>query len=452
MFNFEEQKRQHDFRQKLLYRVSKGDISPNDATELSIAQGAGELLNRADRSKHDPMSSASWSITMTLAWIMYRDMEKVLLFSEGYRSEEEKWCSVNYISQYDEDQNFTPDNPIHHKGYEPRCLDELADFTALLLESYVDLDEPELHQGEILFYVVNAAFEDVRESALNAELSVSATPIGGGAPVVIEAMDWGYFSIGACQKGMAVLYQDIITRVYEGIRFRRIDVLRLWPAFDPKSAPFPEEKVTLINAVLCIARRIARNGDMLTNQQIVNSGLFSPCAQLLFRILEKGEIATATGCRIENLKREPIIEEWKFAFEGEFHQNGHLIQWTDEHAFDGSGLAGTLTPAGESAPRWADIQVVFSPPHPVKTLTAKKQKPGPGDNPLLIAATPHFHSVFDKQGFPSKDGTSGYLMRTFSKDLKFWCKRNKSLNNNEEPSKSALYRYKKQILETYLKR
>ncbi|WP_305986444.1 hypothetical protein [Roseibium sp. MMSF_3544] len=389
MPSLEEQKRQHDFRQKLLYRVSKGDISPNDATALSIAKGCGDLLNRADRAKHDPMNSASWSITMTMAWIMFRDLEKVLLYSEGYRSEEEIWCSVNYFSKYDADQNFVPENPIHHKGYEPRRLDDLDDlgnmaaFTALELEAIEDIDEPEINQGELLFYGVGAAFEDIRESALNEELSVSALPVGSNVPVAIDAMDWSYFSIGSRQKD-AALYRDNVDPIYEGVRLRRIDVMRLWPAFDPKTTPFPEEEVTLIQAVLCIARNIARNGEQLTDQQIVNRGLFAPCARLLFRILQKAEIATATGCRIENMEREPIKAEWGQAYEGDEFQDGNLIEWTDKRAFDGSGLGGKMTLEGQKEPTWCDIRVRFGISQN-KKITAKKKGRKTRENPLIAA-------------------------------------------------------------------
>lgn len=202
------------------------------------------------------------------------------------------------------------------------------------------------------------AEELLKLEASKGAIIANALSVSTGEAVAIPANEWPHLNANASHDGGA-LYSGPVTPMYTDILLERETVLRLWPAFEPGKNSLPAHKVTLFEAVLCIAR----NGNDLTNDQIVALGLFEPSSKLLFQMLHLKE-ATATGRERQTQTRsqnEALHPYWEDAYDnpGIGPQDGHYVCFTDDRAFDGSGFGGTLTPHSEHEPRWVDIQVEF---------------------------------------------------------------------------------------------
>lgn len=75
----------HTERDQILTRVRLGEIQPGEAEELARSKGLEPFATQPDHRDHDPFKKPYWSLAMTLAWIVYRDPQKVTEWDNEFR-------------------------------------------------------------------------------------------------------------------------------------------------------------------------------------------------------------------------------------------------------------------------------------------------------------------------------------------------------------------------------
>lgn len=78
-------------RADILARVRRGEITREQAEVEWKPVGWGRLAYEPPAAKHDPLKAATWTTTMTLAWIVTRDPEDVMWFDDKFRAEVLQW-------------------------------------------------------------------------------------------------------------------------------------------------------------------------------------------------------------------------------------------------------------------------------------------------------------------------------------------------------------------------
>ena len=74
-----------DRRDDLIEKLYRGEVSLSEAKNEARELGLGPLEKTADPSTFDPMAELSWTPLMAVAWIVFRDPERVRWVTDEYR-------------------------------------------------------------------------------------------------------------------------------------------------------------------------------------------------------------------------------------------------------------------------------------------------------------------------------------------------------------------------------
>ena len=74
-----------DRRDDLIEKLLRGELDPQQAENQARERGLAPLAGHADPSIFDPMLEPSWSPLMAVAWIVFRDVERVRWAADEYR-------------------------------------------------------------------------------------------------------------------------------------------------------------------------------------------------------------------------------------------------------------------------------------------------------------------------------------------------------------------------------
>lgn len=78
-------------RDELLRRVTHFEITPDEAEAEAARCGLEPLNPDPDPTAFDPMSEVRWSLPMALAWIVWRDPDRVREQWDRWRREKSDW-------------------------------------------------------------------------------------------------------------------------------------------------------------------------------------------------------------------------------------------------------------------------------------------------------------------------------------------------------------------------
>ena len=82
-------------RDELLERARNGEITPKEAEAEAYRMGMAPLAGRPADNQFDPRGKPRWSLSMALAWIVWRDFDQVRQRDIEYRTECWNWQPSN---------------------------------------------------------------------------------------------------------------------------------------------------------------------------------------------------------------------------------------------------------------------------------------------------------------------------------------------------------------------
>jgi hypothetical protein len=214
-------------RDELLERARNGEITPKEAEAEAYRMGMAPLASRPADNQFDPRGKPRWSLSMALAWIVWRDFDQVRQRDIEYRTECSNWQPSNVSLPVEGSaatkvvRGFTvvrlrPTSPVPF---------EISDAIAITPRGQLSPDwSPNRSPVE--------AKADLWAALLDARLVAEAIPALGGPRIEVPAREWTDLENVTDGKlnGEYFRYRhQPHGRAYSDIVWRRDDLVRLWP-------------------------------------------------------------------------------------------------------------------------------------------------------------------------------------------------------------------------------
>ena len=203
-------------RDELIEEVKYGRISPAEAEAEASKLGFGPLATTPDPRQFNPMDDVGWTLPMTVAWIAWRDPQKVLQFYDPYRTRCFDWHYRKWRIGFD--------GPV----YEGHFLNERppASLSLLSLSEHVEIATdskgnraPKVREAKAMLW---AALQDGRFEA-------TGLPSLDMPRVSIPAHEWHDLE-AIEERGRDTLRRGLTSLTgYTKIVIARRAVLALWP-------------------------------------------------------------------------------------------------------------------------------------------------------------------------------------------------------------------------------
>ncbi|MEQ1902289.1 MAG: hypothetical protein ABL866_16330 [Devosia sp.] len=310
------------------------------------------LASRPDDERFDPTRLPTWTLVMTVTWIVWRDISEVRRAANDYRAECSEWFGVFRRLPVDGGRGW-----FEAHGEELRALEPLSVSDLQILEA-LWADPAERRK----LMSVKSAREELWRELAEGGLFASAIECTSGSVVTIPQREWDYLELEARIRGdddSLRFSHARETEAYKRIALPRKDVARKWPpaaAHDDfgtaSSPPFdlsdPDWKLWEA------AQWVGCGGRLLTSREIADGDLDDRGATKLFLALFQEKLV-ATGLNQKRV-REPIPSVyWEMATTDPYQvDERHHVSFIDEILKD---YGGQFTPVGEQQPRWFGIQV-----------------------------------------------------------------------------------------------
>jgi hypothetical protein len=346
----------HEARNKLIAEVHFGRMTPGEAEEAAKRQGLIPLAEKPDPALFNPMHEPTWTLAMVVAWIVWRTPEAVRDNWDDYRLECWDWITLTRHLPVNDGKDFQETTVAE--------LQQLPNATLMGLmaeEAFNRASEAEVRK----LVSVKTAREGLWKRLAEGALMATAVAEVSGKPVQVPAHEWSYLTAMA-DKDLAdeLRYSQTAQTVeYRDAKFRRDDILRLWPSVarrhDSSAIPCVEfEEGQTVFSLFEAAMWVGCGGESQPSATIVRDSLDDKGATTLFRALFSGEV-TASGVNSGRKLREPIPQEyWELATCNPSETDaGHYVSLIDHSRADSGGYGGTLTPYGQTEPSWFDIQI-----------------------------------------------------------------------------------------------
>lgn len=215
---------QHEARRLLFEKLENGLINPEKAEATAKRRRLGPLNPLPDLADHDPMRSTHWTLAMTVAWISWRDMERVREVSPDWRKQLKGW--VHRELQ-------VPDaDGCYGKRSGWRLEPAHNDFPPLLEMSLSDAAEVSVGKtsSRLQRMTIRQALSELWDELARGK--IEGTTVVGGKPWTIPAPEWGLLEPDEL-RGRDVLFVRSATTsrlMYEEpVVLLRRDVLERWP-------------------------------------------------------------------------------------------------------------------------------------------------------------------------------------------------------------------------------
>jgi hypothetical protein len=155
-------------RDRLLDQVSLGEMSPQEAEDEAKKKGVGPFAVRPDPAPHDPLKKRSWTLAMTLAWIVYRDPSQVMEWDNEFRANWMEWRQLG-------------------PGHELRPV-TLVDGKRFEEWGAISADPDQTPEG-VLSKIATAKAE-LWSALLEGKITAEAIPAGERRRVSVQAYEW----------------------------------------------------------------------------------------------------------------------------------------------------------------------------------------------------------------------------------------------------------------------
>lgn len=203
-------------RDDLIEGVKYGRMSPADAEAEAARLGLKPLASRPDPKKFNAMGEAWWTLPMTVAWISWRDPQRVLDWYDPYRAECFDWHYTEW--------RLGPDGPVF-KGH---FLNERqrATLVSLSLSERYDIATGRKCTGTT---AVGEAKAQLKTALQENSLQATGIPNNGERRVVIPDREWRDLKWIEERGRDFARYGLLSVAGYSDVAFRRRSVLTLWP-------------------------------------------------------------------------------------------------------------------------------------------------------------------------------------------------------------------------------
>jgi hypothetical protein len=216
-------------RDELISLARYGKITPDEAEAEAKASGFEPFARQPELPAFDPLQESRWTIVQSIAWIAWRDLKQVRENCAGFRSECRHWLWREWNEPVDNGTAFA-----RRQGWFLEQWREATTVRLSMLENWYRSHEqlPGTRQMSVreAEKVLWRALGDghLGAEALNME----------GLPVDIPAREWSYLKLYEDGKRDVLRYDALDRREpFTEVKFRRDDLLRLWPAVEDRSEP-----------------------------------------------------------------------------------------------------------------------------------------------------------------------------------------------------------------------
>ncbi len=203
-------------RDDLIDEVKYGRITPAEAEVEAARLGLEPLASRPDPKKFNVMGEAWWTLPMTVAWIAWRDPQRVLDWYDPYRAECLDWHYTEW--------RLGPDGLVF-KGH---FLNERqrATLVALSLSEKYDIATGRKSAGPM---AVGEAKARLHKALQESSLQATGIQNNGAQRIVIPDREWRDLK-WVEEKGRDFARYGLLSVAgYSDIAFRQRSVLALWP-------------------------------------------------------------------------------------------------------------------------------------------------------------------------------------------------------------------------------
>ncbi|MEQ1608666.1 MAG: hypothetical protein ABL956_06830 [Hyphomonadaceae bacterium] len=205
-------------------KLENGLINPEKAEVTAKRRRLGPLNPLPDPADHDPMRSTHWTLAMTVAWISWRDMERVREVSPDWRKQLKAWVHRD-LQVPDADGRYGKQSGWRlepaHKDFPP------------LLEMSLS-EAAEVSEGttsaRLQRMTIRQALSELWDELARGK--IEGTTVVGGKPWTIPATEWGLLEPHELGGRDVLIVRSATTSrlMYEElVVLLRRDVLELWP-------------------------------------------------------------------------------------------------------------------------------------------------------------------------------------------------------------------------------
>jgi hypothetical protein len=209
-------------RDILIDRVRRGEITPDEAEEEAAREGLRPLA-RVPAAKFYPMVEAFWSLPMAVAWIAWRNVDRVRDFWDAFRADCWEWVPVEW--------RVGVDGPTY-SGFDLRRRDAV---TPLFVETSDILEA----DG---FMTVKEAKAMLWRLLGEGALQATGIKTESGQSEVIPEHAWVHLDWRERRgtEGVRLAYTGPGAGGYDNVRVRADAVAKIWPPTSPRIEGLPE--------------------------------------------------------------------------------------------------------------------------------------------------------------------------------------------------------------------
>ncbi|MGO8422525.1 hypothetical protein ACC772_20035 [Rhizobium ruizarguesonis] len=209
---------------ELVDDVFEGKITPNYAEAMSIDMGHGPIAEEIDYKRYQVGSMPAWTLAMSIAWILWRDIERVTLLHDPYRENNFRWeaLKISAPRKATKPGGF-PLPPVVRIVYELKRL-KPASFSSLAESSISNSvrDTPlrckNHHEAKTLLW----------DKLISGEITATALDATTGKFKHVEPRQWTHLDFGRNENARHMLNSDGTSQIKD-VHLLRADVQSLWP-------------------------------------------------------------------------------------------------------------------------------------------------------------------------------------------------------------------------------
>ncbi|WP_421423352.1 hypothetical protein [Agrobacterium rosae] len=195
-------------------------MTPEHAEEISKEMGHGPIAEEFDYLRYHVGTMPAWTLPMSMAWILWRDMEEVTKLHDPYRQNNFRWEPFTIdppTSLVSGSLPLPPRRSFRLKRLEP------ATFVSILMLSN--------NRGKV--------FQDAKQKLLSELVSgnITATALDAvtGEFIHIDPRRWAHFDFDKSFNTRTFLNSHGTPQITE-VRVLRADIQNLWPKEEPYAA------------------------------------------------------------------------------------------------------------------------------------------------------------------------------------------------------------------------
>lgn len=206
--------------------ANDGLANSSELEEMAARWGLPSISSQPDTSDFDPINLATWTLPMTIAWVVWRTVDEVRNHWDEYRAECRDWHNYRTKLPCNGGLNWIEVDGEELRNRNPSSLGNLSMMEAI---SLVTLNER--HKLMSVKSAREALWKHLTEGAIHAS-GVNRC----GDIVEIPSHEWAHLEVAHNHRGTDYLINrhQPFALVYEKLAFPRASVMAIWKPRKPK--------------------------------------------------------------------------------------------------------------------------------------------------------------------------------------------------------------------------